>query len=156
MANVNKVILIGRLTRDPETRTFNNGGKVCQFGFAVTGSRKKNTAGEWEDDPCFLDVKAFNRGESGPKLADLCEQYLRKGHQTYIEGHLVLERWDTQAGEKRQKIVVVVDTVQFLQPRDQGDAAETPPPRKSNPAPSQKPDQNLPTYDDHSNDPIPF
>lgn len=114
MASVNRVILIGRLTREPECRSFANGGKVANFGFAVDGARKKNpNTGQWESEPCFLDCKAFNRGEHG-KTADLIEQYLRKGSQAYIEGHLVLESWTSQAGEKRSKIVVQVDVVQFL------------------------------------------
>ena len=78
MANLNKVMLIGRLTRDPEMRTFANGGKVAKFGFAVNNRKKNQQTGQWEDEPVFLDVEAFNR-ETGRKLADLVEQYLRKG-----------------------------------------------------------------------------
>lgn len=118
MANLNRVMLIGRLTRDPESRTFANGGKVCSFGFAVN-NRKKNSAGQWEDAPVFLDCEAFNRGEYG-KTADLCEQYLQKGHQAYIEGHLKLDEWTGQDGQKRSKIKIVVDGVQFLQAREGG------------------------------------
>lgn len=120
MANLNKVMLIGRLTRDVETRTFSNGGKVAQFGFAVTGSRKKNQqTGKWEDEPCFLDVKVFNRGEFG-RSADLAEQYLSKGRQVFIEGHLRMESWTSQDGQKRNKIVVEVDKFEFLDSRDGG------------------------------------
>jgi single-strand DNA-binding protein len=117
MANLNKVMLIGRLTRDPEVRTFTNGGKVAAFGFAVNNRKKNPQTDQWEEEPVFLDVKAFNR-EAGRKLADLAEQYLKKGHQAYIEGHLVLEEWqDKNDGSKRQKIKVVVDNFQFLEPR---------------------------------------
>src|SRR4051795_9539405 len=80
MANLNKVMLIGRLTRDPEVRTFSNGGKVAKFGFAVNNRRKNQQTGQYEDEPVFLDVDAFNWGDKR-KLADLVEQYLRKGHQ---------------------------------------------------------------------------
>jgi single-strand DNA-binding protein len=122
MANLNKVMLIGRLTRDPETRTFSNGGKVANMGFAVTGQRKKNPqTGQWEDEPCFLDLKAFNSlHENGRKLADLCEQSLRKGSQVYFEGHLVLEQWTNQEGQKQSKIKVIVEDLQFLEPKPQG------------------------------------
>jgi single-strand DNA-binding protein len=124
MANLNKIMLIGRLTRDPETRTFANGGKVASFGFAVNNRKKNQQTGEWEDDPCFVDVKAFNRGEAGQpgrKLADLIEQYLHKGDLTYIEGHLVLEKWqDKNTNENRQKLAIVLDDVQFLQPKTDG------------------------------------
>jgi single-strand DNA-binding protein len=119
MANLNKVMLIGRLTRDPEVRMFANGGKVAHFGFAVNNRRKNTQTGQWEDEPCFLDVEAFNRGEFG-KTADLVEQYLRKGHQAFIEGHLKLDQWTSQDGQKRSKIKIVLDNVQFLEPRGEG------------------------------------
>ncbi len=119
MANLNKVMLIGRLTRDPEVRMFANGGKVAHFGFAVNNKRKNPQTGQWEDEPVFLDVEAFNRGEFGKK-ADLVEQYLRKGHQAYIEGHLKLDQWTSQDGQKRSKIKVVLDDLQFLEPRGDG------------------------------------
>jgi len=134
MANLNKVMLIGRLTRDPESRMFANGGKVTKFGFAVDGARKKNpSTGQWESEPCFLDCEAFNRGETG-KTADLVEQYLRKGSQAYVEGHLVLNQWTTQDGQKRSQIRVVVDNVQFLDSKQDGGAPRSsggPAPRRS-------------------------
>src|SRR5580698_5994170 len=115
MANLNKVMLIGRLTRDPEVRMFGNGGKVAMFGFAVNNRKKNQQTGQWEDVPVFVDCEAFNRGEFG-KTADLVEQYLRKGYQTFIEGHLVFDQWTSQDGQKRSKLKVVVDSVQFLEP----------------------------------------
>lgn len=124
MANLNKVMLIGRLTRDPEMRTFSNGGKVAKFGFAVNNRRKNPTSGQWEDEPVFLDVDAFNRGDTGRQLADLVEQYLRKGHQVFIEGHLRLEQWTGQDGQKRQRITVRMDNFQFLEPRADGGTGE--------------------------------
>lgn len=119
MANLNKVMLIGRLTRDPEVRTFSNGGKVAKLGFAVNNKRRNATSGEWEDEPVFLDVDAFNRGEMG-KLADRVEQYLHKGMQIFIEGHLKLDQWTTQDGQKRSKLAVVMENFQFLEPRQEG------------------------------------
>jgi single-strand DNA-binding protein len=114
-------MLIGRLTRDPEVRTFNNGGKVAKFGFAVNNRRKNQQSGQWEDEPVFLDVEAFNRGESG-RQADLVEQYLAKGRQVFIEGHLKLDSWTAQDGQKRNRIVVVVDNLQFLDSKQDGEA----------------------------------
>src|ERR1700745_3852734 len=93
MANLNKVMLIGRLTRDPEVRTFSNGGKVAKVGFAVNNRKKNNQTGQWEDDPVFIEVEVFNRGENGT-LADRVEQTLRKGQQIFIEGHLKLDQWE--------------------------------------------------------------
>ena len=131
MANLNKVMLIGRLTRDPEMRAFASGGRVASFGFAVNNRKKNQQTGEWEDDPVFLDCDAFNRGEFG-KTADLIERYLHKGSQAYIEGHLKLDKWDDKTtGEKRQKIKIVVEAVQFLDHRPAGEGGA---PRSSAPA----------------------
>lgn len=119
MANLNKVMLIGRLTRDPEVRMFSNGGKVAKFGFAVNNRRKNSQTGQWEDEPVFLDIEAFNRGEFG-KQADLVEQHLHKGSQVFIEGHLQLDQWTGQDGQKRSKLKIVMENMQFLEPRQDG------------------------------------
>src|SRR5262245_6532111 len=119
MANLNKVMLIGRLTRDPEMRSFANGGRVAAFGFAVNNRKKNAQTGEWEDDPVFIDCDAFNKGDFG-KLADTIERYLRKGSQAYLEGHLKLDQWDDKAsGQKRSKLKLVVDAMQMLDTRQQ-------------------------------------
>ncbi|MBI5241011.1 MAG: single-stranded DNA-binding protein [Elusimicrobia bacterium] len=123
MANLNKVMLIGRLTRDPEIKTFSNGGKVANIGFAVNNRRKNQGTGQWEDVPVWVDLKAFNR-ETGRKLADLVESSLRKGQQVYIEGRLVLEEWEGKTdGKKQSKMVVYVDDLQFLEKREGGGEA---------------------------------
>jgi len=170
MANLNKVMLIGRLTRDPEVRTFSNGGKVAKIGFAVNNKKKNQQTGQWEDEPVFLDIEAFNR-ESGRKLADLVEQYLRKGHQAYIEGHLRLDQWNDQDGQKRSKIKIVLDDLQFLEPRadgansEGGSRVQRSSPPASKPAASRAPqsyDEPMPEPDSmeppdsHGEDPIPF
>src|SRR2546423_406025 len=160
MANVNKVILIGRLTRDPEVRTFASGGKVVNFGFAVTNRRKNQQTGQWEDYPMFIDCKAFNRGEFG-KTADLIEQYLSKGKQVFLEGKLDFEQWeDKNGGGKRSKHVLIVDNVQFLEPRQDGTGGEgggtaagrgAPAARSGGPA-GARPAANRPAYDDSATD----
>jgi len=120
MANLNKVMLIGRLTRDPESRTFANGGKVTNFGFAVNNRRKNAQTGQWEDEPVFIDCKIFNRGENG-KQADLIEQTVRKGQQIFIEGHLTFEQWDDKTtSAKRSTLRVIVDNFQYLERREDG------------------------------------
>jgi len=123
MANLNKVMLIGRLTRDPEVRAFANGGKVAKIGFAVNNRKKDQATGNWVDDPVFLDIDAFNR-ETGRKMADLVEQYLRKGSQVYIEGNLVLDQWTDKDGQKRSKIKIVMTDMQFLDGKPEGMAGE--------------------------------
>lgn len=123
MANFNLVVLIGRLTRDPETKTFGNGGMVANFGF-VTNGRKKSGS-EWVDDPMFIDVAVFNRGEFG-KLADLVRDRCKKGTPLMIEGKLSLEQWDDKAtGAKRSKHKIVADQIQLLEPRPAGDRSAT-------------------------------
>jgi single-strand DNA-binding protein len=120
MANFNKVILIGNLTRDPESRTFSNGGKVTKFGFAVNNRKKNTQTGQWEEEPMFIDCEAFNRGEFG-KLADTIETYCKKGSQICIEGRLQLDQWDDKTtGQKRSKHKVVVETMQLLGSRQDG------------------------------------
>jgi single-strand DNA-binding protein len=87
----------------------------------VNNRRRNATTGDWEDEPVFIDVEAFNRGDTG-KLADRVEQTLRKGQQIFVEGHLKLDQWTSQDGQKRQKLSVVCDNFQYLEPRsDAGD-----------------------------------
>jgi len=133
MANLNKVMLIGRLTNDPEERTFANGGKVANFRFAVNNRKKNPTTGDWDDDPVFVDVKAYNR-EKGRQLADLVMQYLKKGHQTYIEGHLTLDQWTSQDGQKQSKLRIILDELQFLEPRSDGTGGSRGAPMAKKPA----------------------
>lgn len=155
MANLNKVMLIGRLTRDPETRMFSNGGKVAKFGFAVNNRRKNQQTGQWEDEPVFLEVEAFNRGEFG-KTADLVEQYLRKGSQVFIEGHLKFDQWTSQEGQKRTAIKVVLDNMQFLEPRADGGAGpRTSAPRRQDVPPAPPGDYDPGDMGDRPMDPPP-
>ncbi|VTS07175.1 single-stranded DNA-binding protein [Tuwongella immobilis] len=119
MADLNKVILIGRLTRDPEIKTFNNGGKVAKMSLAVGNRKKNNQTGQWEDDPMYIDVEVYNRGES--RTVDLIEERLVKGSQVCFEGKLILDKWDDRnTGEKRSKHKIVADSVIFLEPRRDG------------------------------------
>jgi len=150
MANLNKVMLIGRLTRDPEVRMFSNGGKVAKFGFAVNNRRKNTQTGQWEDEPVFIDVEAFNRGEMG-RQADLVEQYLRKGNQVFVEGHLKLDQWTSQDGQKRSRMLVVLDNMQFLEPRGDQPRGPGAPPNNAGPARRPSPAGYGPG-DDHGGD----
>ncbi|MHB1422121.1 MAG: single-stranded DNA-binding protein [Gemmataceae bacterium] len=169
MANLNKVMLIGRLTRDPEVRTFSNGGKVAKFGFAVNNKKKNQQTGQWEDEPVFLDIEAFNR-QTGRQLADLVEQYFKRGAQFYLEGHLRLDQWqDKNDGSKRSKINIVLDDFQFLEPRSDGASgggdmgsraprASAPTPRKPEPSYPSGGGFNEPEPEAHGDNPddIPF
>jgi single-strand DNA-binding protein len=127
MANLNKVMLIGRLTADPEVRTFANGGKVAKIRFAVNNRKKNQQSGQWEDVPMFIDCEVYNRGENG-RQADLAEQYLSKGRQVFFEGRLELDQWDDKTtGAKRSKHKLVIENMQFLDGGQRGeDGAERP------------------------------
>lgn len=114
MSDLNKVMLIGRLTRDPEVKEFAGGGKVANLGLVVHNRRKNQQSGEWEETPVWLNLKAFNH-ETGRKTADLAENYLHKGQQAYVEGHLALEEWTgKEDGKPHSKMLVYVDEIKFI------------------------------------------
>jgi len=106
MANLNRVILLGNLTRDPEVRYTPSGTPVARLGLAVNNRVKQGD--EWRDDPCFVDVVVFG------KQAESCGEYLNKGRTILIEGRLQYRTWESQEGQKRSKHEVLADRVQFL------------------------------------------
>jgi single-strand DNA-binding protein len=107
MANLNKVMLIGRLTRDPETRHTPSGQSVTNFGMAVNRTYRKKDSDEKVEETTFVDVEAW--GVGGETFA----RYMKKGRQAYIEGRLKLDSWEKN-GEKRSKLTVVMEEFQFL------------------------------------------
>jgi single-strand DNA-binding protein len=107
MLSLNKVLLIGNLTRDPEMRYIPSGTAVAEFGLAID-REWKDKSGEKKDDTCFVDITVWGR------TAEICNQYLKKGRQVYIEGRLDYSAWETKEGDKRSKLRVVADRVQFL------------------------------------------
>ena len=116
MANINRVVLVGNLTRDPELRHTPGGTAVCSLRVAVNTRRKDAATGEWTEKPNYFDVTVWgNQGES-------CAQYLAKGRPVGIDGRLEWREWEAQDGTKRQAVEIVADSVQFLGGR--GDGAE--------------------------------
>src|SRR5437868_6903988 len=118
MATLNKVMLIGRLTKDPEPpRTLpNSGSTVVRFRFAV-GRSRKNEQGGWDKDPnqLYIDCEVYARPDSKRNLPDLITRYAKQGYPLYVEGRLVFEEWDDkQTGQKRSKHKIVVDSIEFL------------------------------------------
>lgn len=103
---LNKVFLIGNLTRDPESRFLQSGAQVVKMGLA-SNRRFGTRDGDKKEETLFVDVEAWN------KTAELCAQYLRKGSQILVEGRLKLDQYTTQTGDKRSRIYVVADRVQF-------------------------------------------
>lgn len=107
MAYLNKVFLMGNLTRDPELSYTPQGVPVCKFGLAVNRTFK-TASGEQKDDPLFVDITVWR------KQAENCAQYLKKGRSALVEGTLKLETWQSKTGEKRSKIKVVAQSVKFI------------------------------------------
>lgn len=106
MASFNEVFLMGNLTRDPELRFTSNGSALCKFGLAV--NRKYKSGDEWKEDVCFVDITVWG------KQAENCSEYLSKGRPIFLSGRLQLNQWETDDGQKRSKLEVVANNVQFL------------------------------------------
>lgn len=124
MANFNKVILAGNLTRDPELRYTPKGTAIAKFGLAVNRVWK-NEAGESKEETTFVDVDAFGR------QAETLAQYMKKGSPLLVEGRLRLDQWDDkQTGQKRSKLGVVLEGFQFLGGGSRGDAPAGEAPRR--------------------------
>jgi len=117
MANFNRVILVGNLTRDPEIRYTPNGTAVAQFGLAVNRAWRSQD-GDSREEVCFVDITAWGR------QGEIISQYKSKGDPILIEGRLKMESWQGQDGQKRTKHVVVVENFQFL---DRAGRREGPP-----------------------------
>jgi len=117
MRSVNKVILIGNLTRDPQLRETTNGQKICTFGLA-TNRDWVTTQGERQNSTEFHELVAWS------KLADLCQQHLKKGKLIYIEGYLKTRSWDSDEGVKKFKTEIVVQDMIMLEKRGDGTVSE--------------------------------
>jgi single-strand DNA-binding protein len=111
MASLNKVMLLGNLTRDPELRYAPNGTPVANFGMAI--NRRYRQGEEWREEVCYIDIVTFGR------QAETVGEYLSKGNLAMIEGRLQWRSWETEDGQKRSKHEIVANHVQFM-PRMQG------------------------------------
>jgi single-strand DNA-binding protein len=118
MASLNKVFLIGNLTRDPELRMTPKGTAICTFGLAVN-RQFRDEAGGTREETTFVDLEAWG------KTGELVSKYLSKGSPAMVEGRLRFDSWESKAGEKRNKLKVVVDNVQFLSSRGEGGSKES-------------------------------
>jgi len=112
MTSFNKVILLGNLTRDPEVRYTPNGIAVASFAIAV--NRKYKQGDETKEEVSYIDIVVFG------KQAESCGQYISKGDSVLIDGRLQQRRWETEEGQKRNKIEVVAQSVNFMPKRSSG------------------------------------
>lgn len=153
MANFNKVILIGNLTRDPELRYTPKGTAIAKIGLAVNRSWKTET-GESKEEVTFVDVDAFGR------QAETIGQYLKKGRPILVEGRLRLDSWeDKQTGQKRNRLGVVLESFQFLDSggRSTGAGGEEGSAPARPPRPSTQPGTPAEAGEDHpADDEVPF
>jgi len=146
MPSVNKVHLIGNLTRDPEVRNTPNGTAVCDISLAINRVRKGEN-GEKIEEVTFVDVTLWGR------TAEVAGQYLAKGQPAYIEGRLQLDTWEDKAtGDKRSKLKVIGESLQLLSGPSQGAPQE----QKQLPAPPTRPSANRDIPKAIIEDDIPF
>ena len=151
MANLNRVLLIGNLTRDPEVRYTPKGTAVAEIGLAVNRIYSGED-GEKKEETTFVDVTLWAR------QAEVAGQYLKKGRPVFIEGRLQLDTWDDkQTGQKRSRLRVVSENLQLLGSRQEGDSSSpAPPPRRASAAPTpSRPEPRDPDLDAEPDD-IPF
>ncbi len=152
MANFNKVILAGNLTRDPELKYTPKGTAVAKIGLAINRTWKSET-GENKEEVTFVDVDAFGR------TAEVVSQYLKKGRPILIEGRLRYETWeDKQTNQKRSKLGVVMEGFQFLDSGNRGESggeaprravlAQSASPASANATPPTEPEPSQPEEDD--------
>ena len=108
--NINRVVLTGNLTKDPDTRSTPNGLSICKLRLAVN-TRRRNAAGDWEEKANFFGVTVFGR------QAESCGNFLKKGRPVAIDGRLEWSEYEVE-GQKRQSVDIIADNVQFLGGRD--------------------------------------
>jgi len=116
--SINRVVISGNLTRDPELRSTAGGMAVLNLGVAVNDRRKNAQTGEWEDYPNFIDCVMFGT------RAEAISRYLVKGTKVAIEGKLRYRSWESQQGDKRSKVEVAVDEIEFMSSRDSGGSGD--------------------------------
>lgn len=152
MANYNKVILVGNLTRDPQMSILPSQTPVTEFGLAIN-RQWKGQDGQQRDETCFVDCRCYGR------QAEVLNQYMSKGRPILVEGRLQFSSWEDKTGQKRNKLRVVVERFQFLGGRPSGEGAApqaAQPPVPSAPDEPTGPDEPAPPTGEAGGDDIPF
>ena len=152
MASLNRVLLIGNLTRDPDVRMMSNGRPVCNFGIALNRSYK-DAEGNRKDETTFVEVESF-----GPR-AEAVGRFFTKGRSIFIEGRLKLDQWESKEGEKRSALRVVLDSFEFVDSKQDASSSNVrsvdsvPPQVIEDSKNSSLPDKNK---EDNLDDDVPF
>lgn len=144
MASVNKVILLGRLGKDPEVRRMQSGDAVCNFSLATSDKYKDKTSGEYKENTEWHNVTAYG------KLAEIIERYLKKGSEVYIEGSLHSQKWTDASGVEKYKTFIKANEMVMLGGNKQG--------KQEHPTPMEQSQQlaNKTTKLDDIDEDIPF
>ncbi len=137
MRGVNKVILVGTLGKDPETKTFPNGGSLTQFSIATSESWTDKNSGERKEQTEWHRIVVNN-----PKLGEIAQKYLRKGSQVYIEGSIRTRQWTDQSGQERYSTEIRCEQMQMLGGK-QDDQQSQQQPKQHGYAPQNKPDLDI-------------
>ena len=117
--NINRVVLTGNLTRDPELRSLPSGNSVCSLRIACNGRRKNNATNQWEDVPNYFDITVWGaQGEN-------CHRYLSKGRPVAVDGRLQWREFNDKEGNKRQAVDIVAESVQFLSSPQEGSSGNS-------------------------------
>ena len=160
--SVNKVILVGRLGAEPESRAFTNGGSICNLSLATSESWKDRQTGERKERTEWHRVTLNNR------LGEIAQQYLHKGSQVYVEGRIQTRKWQDQSGQDRYSTDIIANEMRMLDSKNAGGSAQggyqqsspAPQPRNATPqpaSPSAGPDYGAPQGGaDYLDDDIPF
>lgn len=163
MANLNKVLLMGNLTRDPEMRVTPSGHSICKFSLAINRTWRDRD-GNQQNDTTFVDVDSFG------KQAEVISKYMTKGRGIFVEGRLRLDQWENSAGEKRNKMMVVLENFQFVGGRGDGEPGgaqdsqeggspyeeNSPPSRQAAPSSKAPPSKPAAKANDDIEDDVPF
>jgi single-strand DNA-binding protein len=146
--NINRVVLTGNLTRDPELRSTPSGTSVCKLRLACN-TRRRDSSGEWVDKPNYFDITVWGaQGEN-------CANYLHKGRPVALDGRLEWREWEDQQGGKRQAVDIIADSVQFLGSREGGENGARFVPESDVPADTAD-FEKVPAGRDAGDDDIPF
>lgn len=157
MANLNRVLLIGNLTRDPELRVTPKGNSICQFGLAVNRTFK-DASGQTREETTFIDIEAWGR------QGETISKYCTKGRALFVEGRLRFDQWeDKNTGQKRSRLSVVLENFQFLGGRGDGPedgssgsggSSDHESPERHSPPP--RPPRQAPAAEENLDEDVPF